>query len=449
MFGLFKPTCPVGASRKAWTDYRLAWLAQQFGQERLQSTKMLVPTDERFANFDHTEESARRLFDTIRTLLRIPANEIVLEFVDSLEMPEAAGLYQRGEEASLVWIAEPQLDHGQSLVATMAHELAHHVLMSAGHLPENMEDHEHATDLFAVYSGFGIFAANAVLQDETVRSGHISWWQIGRQGYLTAAEYGYALGVHSYVREERSPEWQQYLRLDARTAMLAAQKYIEKTGDCLYQRMYDRGTREPTELELLAELGNKFDGNRIAALWDVRLQTSPSTALLDAVIGNVRSKTEDVRAEAIRALAAFGPRAEAAIPTLVAALRNEEGIVLAELARAIGKIQADETTLPHLHELLAVGDKRVVTEAVQAIECCGPAAAGVIEDFQPVLRGALIDGHDASSMAVLSAISKHATDPEGTLRRFFKEDRDLRELALAALEEFVAKCSSAKATPIS
>jgi hypothetical protein len=448
MFGFFKPKCPVDASRKAWTECRLAWLCQQFGLERMLKTKMLLPTDERFRQFDGTEESARALFQTICEILDVPAEKIVLEFDPDLALRGAAGQYVHNDSEGAVTIASTQLTDGQSLVATMAHELAHQILMSAGHSSATMNDHEHATDLFGVYSGFGIFAANSVLHDSTERYGHISRWRMGKQGYLTAAEYGYAFAVHSYVLQESAHDWQQFLRLDARSAMDAGLKYIDKTGDCLFQRIYDRGTREPNDVELLSDLTSEFDGNRVVALWDVRRQKAPSEAVVRAVTENLVRKTEVVRNVAIGTLAQLGPVAKSAIPSLLVALSDNAPSVRAEAARAVGEIQSDETTLPYLERLIADANRGVALEAVRSIGLCGPEVANVLGSLQPVLRSAFVDCNFSLSRAVVSVVSKFAADPERTLRKLFEDDEELQRLALETLEELNAdELESTDATP--
>ena len=45
--------------------------------------------------------------------------------------------------------------------------------------------------------------------------GDISWWTMQRRGYLNSCMIGYALAVFAWVREERRPDWAQFLRLDA------------------------------------------------------------------------------------------------------------------------------------------------------------------------------------------------------------------------------------------
>jgi hypothetical protein len=50
------------------------------------------------------------------------------------------------------------------LVATVAHELGHLILLSDGHIDRSAADHEPMTDLLTVFLGLGIFTANSAAQ---------------------------------------------------------------------------------------------------------------------------------------------------------------------------------------------------------------------------------------------------------------------------------------------
>jgi tetratricopeptide (TPR) repeat protein len=63
----------------------------------------------------------------------------------------------------------------------------------------------------------GIFAANSSIRDVHWRAGHISASGVSRQGYLSIAEYGYALALYALARGEQEPAWADYLRKDARS----------------------------------------------------------------------------------------------------------------------------------------------------------------------------------------------------------------------------------------
>ena len=64
------------------------------------------------------------------------------------------GHYVHGEQ-SVIRIAKSQLAEPARLIATLAHELAHELLLGGGLLSASATDHEWVTDLLPVYFRFG------------------------------------------------------------------------------------------------------------------------------------------------------------------------------------------------------------------------------------------------------------------------------------------------------
>src|SRR5262249_54398499 len=125
------------------------------------------------------------------------------------------------------------LDDPLAMVATMAHELGHVLLLGQGRVSADVEDHEPLTDLLTVFLGLGIFTANSVLREHYWDAGAVSGWSMGRSGYLTMAMYGYALSLFAWMRGEVQPSWAKELRLDVRSAFKEGLRFLEETGDSL------------------------------------------------------------------------------------------------------------------------------------------------------------------------------------------------------------------------
>lgn len=53
----------------------------------------------------------------------------------------------------MIRIAESQLEDPESLMATLVHELAHHLLLGGKRLTSDVADHELVTDLLPLYHG--------------------------------------------------------------------------------------------------------------------------------------------------------------------------------------------------------------------------------------------------------------------------------------------------------
>ncbi|HEY2825858.1 MAG TPA: hypothetical protein VGI83_09955 [Gemmatimonadales bacterium] len=92
------------------------------------------------------------------------------------------------------------------------------------------EDHEPLTDLLTVFTGFGIFAANAAFRFESSNSG----WRTRRLGYLTAPMFGYALACHAWLRGEagshEQPRWARFLDTNPRGYFKQGTRFLEVHG---------------------------------------------------------------------------------------------------------------------------------------------------------------------------------------------------------------------------
>ena len=143
-------------------------------------------------------------------------------------MPGAAGQYEPG----LVRLAESELADPPGVVAVVAHELAHHLLMGRGLLVHDL-DAEWVTDLLPVCLGLGIFTGNATLRKKIERQGRHSSWSMRRRGYLNSCTIGYALALFAWVRGERRPDWARFLRPDAAQSLAAGLRYLDASQDSL------------------------------------------------------------------------------------------------------------------------------------------------------------------------------------------------------------------------
>ncbi|MCH5716432.1 hypothetical protein [Niabella hibiscisoli] len=118
----------------------------------------------------------------------------------------AAGLYfDKNEQGKYeIFIEKRNLNDPENLVATVAHEFAHIKLLGEKRLDFNDEE---LTDLTPVVFGLGIFNANSSFKEHKTYDGY------GHNsiGYLKQKEWGYALALYAYFREEENPDWIKYL----------------------------------------------------------------------------------------------------------------------------------------------------------------------------------------------------------------------------------------------
>jgi hypothetical protein len=127
------------------------------------------------------------------------------------------------------------VDDPLALIATMAHELCHVLLLGAHRIDPEAEDLEQVTDLATVFFGLGVFTANATIREMHWREGRWSGWSIRGQGYLTQPLYGYALALFAWVRGEDNPAWAHHLRPDVRSPFRKGLRYLQETGDSAFR----------------------------------------------------------------------------------------------------------------------------------------------------------------------------------------------------------------------
>ncbi|MBI3411636.1 MAG: hypothetical protein HY040_25180 [Planctomycetes bacterium] len=245
MFGLFRsePRCPVDPTAKEWIERRLTWLREQFGWDRLLSAEVVLPLPEYFPDpYQGEIDDLRALLDRVCEYMDIDPDTVDIDIYedrnpvhDEHGRQGTAGLYDQVRGRYQIWIEVGNLDDPLALVATMAHELGHVLLLGQGRISADAEDHEPLTDLLTVFLGMGVIAANSVIREKYWHAGAVSGWDMSRRGYVTMPMYGYALALFAWVRGEENPPWAKELRGDVRAAFKEGTRYLVETGDSQFQ----------------------------------------------------------------------------------------------------------------------------------------------------------------------------------------------------------------------
>ena len=258
---LFHPKCPVPPREQAWIEKMLLWCVDRFGDPPLRRP-VVEPTPDFFpGGYLGTQEDVLRTVDQVRGHLGIGAERFTVEIAadDDLpgeleSMPAAAtrravvaGDYRQREGRGLVRIDPAQAGNRMRLVAVAAHELCHELLLGGGGISgADGEDHEPLTDLVTVYTGFGVFTANAAFHFETLATG----WRTSTLGYLTEAMFGYALGCYAWLRGETGtePAWTRFLDTNPRGYMRQSVRYLaSNSGRTLPHALATPGLSPPPE----------------------------------------------------------------------------------------------------------------------------------------------------------------------------------------------------------
>ena len=165
MFWKKKIKSPVTTEDEEWLNSDLGWLKDVLSEPHFLEIKTVTPTKD-FYNRDFTEieDDAQFVLKRTKELMCIENDKIKLEFFDDspVEMDDgsilttpadingnwesAAGLYEKKENNTIIYIEKQQLKNPISLIATIAHELSHVILLGEKIIKEN---DEYLTDYFS------------------------------------------------------------------------------------------------------------------------------------------------------------------------------------------------------------------------------------------------------------------------------------------------------------
>jgi hypothetical protein len=198
-----------------WLFDVYTWLLSETGgystfRER---AKLVLPTDAFFpiSRDLQGDALAQALFAATREQAGMAA--VSCELVAHEEVPTASDLfgnlpheYSRSGAAGafhgasagsgLISYAPSGLADPESFVATMAHELGHFLIRGFEEPPPGGDEaQEPATDVCAIFLGFGVFTANAAFKFEQFQSGTTQGWRTRRLGYLGERPLSYALAI--------------------------------------------------------------------------------------------------------------------------------------------------------------------------------------------------------------------------------------------------------------
>lgn len=251
MFG-FSPKLPVTDEQRIWVDEGFKCLEKLLGRHRVLEAKVVEPTAEDFPDtYDKTPEALERLFSRVCTYMRVDRASIKLEvFPDETEelrdlLPAwsaggqgPAGVYLHAhqresktgddDDRMVVAIRSSMMKDPLSLVATVAHELGHVILLGGDLMTPDMEDHEPMTDLLTVFLGLGIFAANSAARFKQFQNERKIGWSTQRLGYLSERVFGYALARFATERGEVKPDWARHLSPNVKSDFKNSKRWLEQ-----------------------------------------------------------------------------------------------------------------------------------------------------------------------------------------------------------------------------
>jgi len=235
--------CPASPAEKAVVDEGFQLLDETLGRARMKDAVLVEPTADFFPDrWDASVDAAVNLFGRVCEYMGVSRAEVELSFwadagkIDRIGLATAGGkksgaggYYTTSGGKALVSINKNSLKDTESLVATMAHELAHVILLGQHGLSAESPHMEAVTDLAAVYLGMGIFTANSLLRAQRWTEGNVEGWRIQRKGYISPEMAGWALALFCWSRGELAPRWARHLSTDPGSYLKMGLRYLKRS----------------------------------------------------------------------------------------------------------------------------------------------------------------------------------------------------------------------------
>ncbi len=453
MLGFLSSRCPLDAREKTWVELRMQWLAERLGFERLRTVEVLTPTDRHFPEDYHgTDADVERIFHRVREWMGIDRNTVCCEMFSGSrpssylvdDRGTALGLYQQrddGADRHKIWIERSQARDPMMVVATVAHELAHSILLGENLLTSADADHEFVTDLLPIACGLGIFPANAAIILENHQMQRGSWQSVTKAGYLPARMFGYALAVFAWLRDERRPEWRRHLRGDSRSVLKAGLRYLYRTGECLCRERVPGERNGPRDLR--ERLASESPGIFLSALWELRRpgRDELTTDEWAAVVKGLDRRDPLLVCETALAIAALHRPDSAVVDRCLHLLERFWGnsSLRSALALVLG-VQQDriDLVIDELSRLLEDEAERVVIAALTSLRHLGPVAESIaLRPILQVLRKGLVDCNDFLVTHAVTTLRAVCAAPQKAAAEFFEHDAELKMHAHEALRSEV------------
>ncbi|MBV1850246.1 hypothetical protein [Catellatospora tritici] len=174
----------------------LGWLDREFGRAPLLALPArpaeLIP-----AGYSGGLQEARTLVDLLCWRMGVDPVRVELELHSQ---PAPLGHHRLRGGNSVIGVGFAHAATPDALVATIAHELGHVLLVGDERLDPADPDVEALADLVTVWYGLGVFGAGAAVRCARRRPG------------LTLPRYSYALAHYAWLRGETDPVWLSDLR---------------------------------------------------------------------------------------------------------------------------------------------------------------------------------------------------------------------------------------------
>jgi hypothetical protein len=243
-----KKKLSVTPEDKAWIEEAFCWFEAQYSREYLKEVPILAPIKRLFpVNYTGTLENAHELVAQVAHYMYIDDADIKVSFFNSQGVDlgsgltttstlaiekfvqGAAGYFQHiGHREFEISLDTALLGNSTNLIAVIAHELSHLVLLGDGRLEEN---DEFLTDLNCIAMGFGVFTCNSIFTFERISNQQWEGWRAQRSGYIPEEVATYALALMAHYQGKEDISWSQYLKPSPLKMFERNMEYLQTTQD--------------------------------------------------------------------------------------------------------------------------------------------------------------------------------------------------------------------------
>jgi hypothetical protein len=213
----FRPQPLLDEASKDWLLNAYAWSLRHFDSDLFfRHSHLVLPDNDHFpGRADSVEAMAELIFKQVKDYAGMGHWPIRLAHDNACNLPPAGALQLTGPlraapgqsaadstGAATLWVGyDPQqLNNPEGIIASFAHHLAHYLgQMSPEAPPGGLDYWPHATELLAIFFGFGVMFSNSAF---TFRGGCGSCYnpRANRNAYLSEREATYALAIFCQLK---------------------------------------------------------------------------------------------------------------------------------------------------------------------------------------------------------------------------------------------------------
>lgn len=248
MFGLFKKTNLLSGDEYQFLIETYQWLLKHVGGDSFyRETPLVLPNEAFFPErIHHPEEAAEITFKYVKKHagmedwpceLRAQAPDPERKVAPTVRVQggenSPLGTFSSKGKGRITITYNPELTANPTrLVATLAHELAHFLTATFKEPPPGgWENWEFATDVAAVFMGFGIFMANAAFDFNQFTTVDSQGWSTSVSGYLSEPQLSFALALFLTLKDIDPKKAYPYLDLNIRAYVKKSLKELRGFKD--------------------------------------------------------------------------------------------------------------------------------------------------------------------------------------------------------------------------